>query len=83
MYSSDAPQTIVTKSLYRAGPPFSILNAIHKQYTAASKTTYGPLINTALYSVRNAFDAGKLITWTGRGLGAGNLDFFGPQMALA
>ncbi len=37
---------------------------------------YGP--------VRNAFDAGKSITWaSGRGLGRGNLDFFGPQMAFA
>ncbi len=35
-------------------------------------------------SVLNAFDAGKSITRaSGRGYGPGNLDFFGPQMALA
>jgi hypothetical protein len=30
------------------------------------------------------FDEGRCITWaSGRGLGLGNLKFFGPQMALA
>ncbi len=39
------------------------------------------MINTALYIM--FFDAGKFITWaSGRGLGPGNFDFFGPcQMA--
>ncbi len=47
------------------------------------KTTYGSLIDMAR-PVRYAFDAGKSIAWaSGRGLGPGNLDFFGPQMALA
>ncbi len=36
---------------------------------------YGP--------VRNAFDAGKFISWaSGRGLGPGNLEVFGPQIAV-
>jgi hypothetical protein len=30
------------------------------------------------------FDAGRSITWaSGKGLGPGKLEFFGPQMALA
>jgi hypothetical protein len=34
--------------------------------------------------VRNAFDADKSITWaSGRGLGPGNVAFYGPQRALA
>ncbi len=45
------------------------------------KIAYGPLIDTVLGPVHNAFDAAKSVTWaSGRGLGPGNLDFFGPQM---
>jgi hypothetical protein len=45
------------------------------------KNAYGTLIDMTLYEL---LDAGKSITWaSGRGLGCGNLDFFGPQMALA
>jgi len=34
--------------------------------------------------VRNFFDAGRYITWASeRGLGPANLEFVGPQMALA
>jgi hypothetical protein len=41
------------------------------------------LIDTALSPVHNGFDAGKSITRaSGRGLGPGNLDIFGPQMAI-
>ncbi len=55
---------------------------IQNTVTHVHKTTYEPLIDTALYV--NAFDVGKSITWAnGRGLGPGNLDFFGPQMVLA
>jgi hypothetical protein len=47
------------------------------------KTAYGPLIDMALGPVHNAFDAAKSITWpSGRELGPGNLDFFGPPNAL-
>jgi hypothetical protein len=43
------------------------------------KTAYGPLIDTVLGPVHNAFDAAKSITCaSGRGLGPGNRDFFGP-----
>ncbi len=44
------------------------------------KTTYAPIYGP----VRNAFDACRYITWgSGGGVGAGNLEFFGPLMALA
>jgi hypothetical protein len=39
------------------------------------KTTYGPLIDTALHMRANPS--------LGQGVGPGNLDFFQPQMALA
>jgi len=52
----------ITGSVITAGRP-----------THVHRTTYGPLIDTALYNVHNAFDAGKSITWaSGRGLGSGN-----------
>jgi hypothetical protein len=42
------------------------------------KTTYGPLIDTALYVI--IFDACRSITWaSGRGLGPGYLEFLGPE----
>ncbi len=45
------------------------------------KTTYAPMIYTALCVVLLMRAAST--TWaSGRGLGPGNLDFFGPQMAL-
>ncbi len=34
--------------------------------------------------MRNVFDAGRYITWASeRGVGPGNLKYFGPKMALA
>ncbi len=46
------------------------------------KTTYAPKIYTSL-CVMLLMQAAS-ITWaSGRGLGPGNLEFFGPQMALA
>jgi hypothetical protein len=47
------------------------------------KTTYGPLIETALYLML-LMQADPLLGQVGGGLRPGNLDFFGgPQMPLA
>ncbi len=45
------------------------------------ETTYGPLIDTALY-VMLLMRANFITLASGRGLVPGNLNFFGPQMAL-
>jgi hypothetical protein len=45
------------------------------------KTTYGPLIDTALYIIL-LMRANPLLGQVEGGLGPGSLDFFGPQMPL-
>jgi hypothetical protein len=53
-----------------------------EQWALVHKTTYAPMIYTSPYLM--IFDAGRSITWaSGRGLGPGSFEFFGPQMALA
>jgi hypothetical protein len=49
--------------------------------TNVHKTTYGSLIDTALY-VMLLMRANPLLGQVGEGLDPGNLDFFGSQMAL-
>ncbi len=49
--------------------------------THVHKTTYGPLIDTALY-VMLLMRANPLLGQVGGGLGPGNLYFLGPQIAL-
>jgi hypothetical protein len=64
--------------MYRSVPyaPYSLLLITNKL------TIYAPMIYMALSVM--IFDAGRSITWaSGRGLGPGNLEFFGPKMALA
>jgi hypothetical protein len=47
--------------------------------TTAIITIYAPVTYDLYGPVRNVFDAGRYITWvSGRGLGPGNGDFFGP-----
>ncbi len=60
------------------GPGYSLRHP----WALVHKTTYAPMIYMSLYIM--VFDAGRSITWAiGRGLGHGNLEFFGPQMTLA
>jgi hypothetical protein len=62
------------KVLYAPAPPPPTIWALKSlSWSLVHKTTYAPMIYTAL-----------CITWaSGRALGPGNLEFLGPQMALA
>ncbi len=64
-----------------ANPPPITLNPGPRN-PRVHKTTYAPMISTAPCVM--FFDAGRSLTWgSGRGAGTGNLEFSGPQMALA
>ncbi len=56
--------------------------ALDHLWALVHKTNYAPMIYSALCFMLLMWVAS--ITWaSGRGLGPGNLNFFGPQMALA
>jgi hypothetical protein len=82
LYAPELPEQAI-KFLYApASPPPTVWALNSPSWALVHKTTYAPMIYMSL-CVMLLMRAASIAWASGRGLGAGNLRFFGPQMALA